>query len=52
MFYNDERGATAIEYSLIVALIFLAIAASVRSYTSAASGMYTEIEETMSNAVN
>ena len=46
-FRRDESGATAIEYSLIVALIFLAIVASVRAYTSTTSEMYNNIDETL-----
>ncbi|WP_425408055.1 Flp family type IVb pilin [Hyphococcus sp.] len=46
-FWRDENGATAIEYSLIVALIFLTIVAAVRSYTETTSDMYTEIETTI-----
>ncbi|MEO1137353.1 MAG: Flp family type IVb pilin, partial [Pseudomonadota bacterium] len=48
-FRDDEEGATAIEYSLIVGLIFLAIVAAVRSYTDSTSEMYQEIEDTLEN---
>ena len=44
---RDKRGATAIEYSLIVGLIFLAIVASVRQFTSSTTAMYDEIATTM-----
>ena len=46
-FSRDERGATAIEYGLIVALIFLAIVASVRSFTTETSSMYSAIESSV-----
>lgn len=42
-FLRCERGATAIEYSLIVGLIFLAIVAAVRNYTASTSDMYSTI---------
>lgn len=51
-FADDERGATAIEYSLIAGLIFLAIVSSIRAYTATTSGMYNEIEGTLNNAIN
>lgn len=46
-FRRNESGATAIEYSLLVALIFLAIVAAVRSYSSSTSVLYNEIDETI-----
>jgi pilus assembly protein Flp/PilA len=48
-FGRDERGATAIEYGLIVALIFLAIVASVRSFANTTSDMYSHIESAIIN---
>lgn len=39
----DERGATAIEYGLIVALIFLAIIGAVNNFTNETTAMYSEI---------
>ncbi len=44
---SDESGATAIEYGLIVALIFLAIVASVTTFGSSTSGMYTTISDSI-----
>ena len=49
-FLQNEDGATAIEYSLIAGLIFLAIVASVRAYTSTTSDMYNEISSTIDDA--
>ena len=46
-FSKDENGATAIEYGLIVSLIFIAIIGSVRSYTDNASVMYSEIASSL-----
>ena len=42
-FLKDEEGATAIEYGLIVALIFLAIVTAITSYTQATNAMYQRI---------
>ena len=46
-FAADEDGATAIEYSLIVALIFLAIVGAVRSFADSTNDMYSEISSTL-----
>lgn len=46
-FVRCERGATAIEYSLIVSLIFLAIVAAVRNYTASTSDMYSAINSVL-----
>ncbi len=48
-FRNDENGATAIEYSLIVALIFLVIVAAVTNYTNSTSEMYDDISANLTN---
>ena len=42
-FWNDESGATAVEYGLIVAGISLAIIATVDGLGSALAGKFTEI---------
>lgn len=42
-FLRDESGATAIEYGLIVALIFLAIITSVNQFATNTNSMYSEI---------
>ena len=49
-FLRDEKGATAIEYSLIAGLIFLAIVASVKAYTNSTSEMYNEISSSINDA--
>jgi pilus assembly protein Flp/PilA len=36
-FWRDERGATAIEYGLIIALIFLVIVGAVTSFATNAT---------------
>ncbi|MEO0399814.1 MAG: Flp family type IVb pilin [Pseudomonadota bacterium] len=43
-FVDDERGETAIEYSLIIGLLFLAIVAGVRAYANETANMYDAIE--------
>ncbi len=49
-FGKDTSGATAIEYGLIVALIFLAIVGAIRSYTQSTSDMYNEVTTTLGDA--
>ena len=48
-FASDARGSTAIEYALIVGLVFLAIVAAVRSFTGEMDNMYSEIESALTN---
>lgn len=48
-FRRNGDGATAIEYCLILSLIFLAIVAAVRGYTQSTSEMYHEIDQTLQN---
>ncbi|PQA86501.1 Flp family type IVb pilin [Marinicaulis flavus] len=51
-FRRNESGATAIEYTLIIALIFLAVVAAIRGYTNTTSGMYNEIDQTLQDEIN
>ena len=46
-FWNDESGATAIEYCLIAAGIGLAIIAAVNSLGSALSKVFTSISTSL-----
>lgn len=46
-FAADDAGATAIEYGLIVALIFLAIIGAVKGYVNSTSAMYSKISSAM-----
>ena len=39
-FYRDETGATAIEYALIIALVFLAIAGAVDRLAESVDTMF------------
>jgi pilus assembly protein Flp/PilA len=48
-FAADESGATAIEYGLIVSLIFLAIVTSVNVFANNTGEMYSEISSALAN---
>ncbi len=48
-FLRDEDGATAIEYGLIVSLIFLAIMGAVKSFSAANNAMYSDISSALVN---
>ncbi len=48
-FLRDEEGATAIEYGLIVSLIFLAITAAVNGFTTETNSLYSTIESSLIN---
>lgn len=47
-FLRDDSGATAIEYGLIVALVFLAVITSVNSFADKTNTMYSEITSALS----
>ena len=51
-FRDDERGATAVEYGLILALIFLAMIGAVRAFGVNAIDMWTNLSTTILNATN
>ena len=42
-FLQDDRGATAIEYGLIAALVFLGCVAAIGSYGESMSAMFDKI---------
>ena len=42
---RDDRGATAIEYGLIIALVFVAIIIAVQSVASEANVMWSHVSE-------
>jgi pilus assembly protein Flp/PilA len=48
LFAADEGGATAIEYGLIISLIFLAILASVNTVASGTTALFTLLASAMS----
>jgi len=41
--FNDERGATAVEYALILALIFLAVVGAVSTVASTTISMWNNV---------
>lgn len=47
---NDNSGATAIEYGLIIACIALALVASLNSYSAEVNDMWNGVEEDVLNA--
>lgn len=50
--YQDAEGATAVEYGLIVALIFLAAVGGISYFSDNAIGMWESVSNTMSNATS
>jgi pilus assembly protein Flp/PilA len=48
--FKDERGATAVEYGLILAMIFLAMAAAVASVGTTTGGIWNNVSEKVSTA--
>ena len=49
---SDNRGATAIEYGLIVALISIAVISGMSSLGGGSNGMWTRISGDVTNAMN
>jgi len=50
-FLRDERGATAIEYGLICALIFLVIVTSVTTFGNKTTNIMSRVSTAISNVV-
>jgi pilus assembly protein Flp/PilA len=50
--FADESGATAVEYGLIVAGIFLAILSAVNLFATNATTMFTNIATTISTSMH
>jgi len=48
----DEQGATAVEYGLIVAFIFLAIVGGLSAFASNENVMYQKISNAISGATH
>ncbi len=44
-FARDERGATAVEYGLIAALIVVAVVAGVTSFAEENTKLYNKVED-------
>lgn len=51
-FARDERGATAIEYGLIAALVFLALFAGASGLGSVASDGWADVSDKASGAMS
>jgi pilus assembly protein Flp/PilA len=47
---HETKAATSVEYGLIVALIFLAIAAAVSSLATSTTGMWNNVSNEIRNA--
>lgn len=47
----DERGATAVEYGLILALIVIAMIGALSSFADAAVAMWTDVEQKSADAI-
>jgi pilus assembly protein Flp/PilA len=47
---RDDRGATAVEYGLILALIFLAMVGAVVALANTTIGMWTNVASEVQNA--
>ena len=50
-FLRDDRGATAIEYGLICAMVFLVIITSVTTFGNKTSNIMIRVSTAISNAV-
>jgi pilus assembly protein Flp/PilA len=48
-FRADQRGATAVEYGLIVALIFLASVGAMQAFGDGVTGMWDDISTNVLN---
>ena len=46
-FCGDEKGATALEYALIISLIMVAIVTSVRGVATKTTGMWNNVASTV-----
>jgi pilus assembly protein Flp/PilA len=51
-FWTDTSGATAVEYGLIIACIFLAIIGGLSAFATNENVMYTKISTTIANATH
>ncbi|WP_390551011.1 Flp family type IVb pilin [Qipengyuania sp. MTN3-11] len=47
---RDETGATAVEYGLILALVFLAMLGAVQAFGQNATTMWNDTSETINEA--
>ncbi len=51
-FLTDESGATAIEYGLILSLIFLAIITSITLFSDTSTGIFNRAMNALSDAIS
>lgn len=49
---KDDQGATAVEYGLILALIFLAMVGAVHSFGQTTIRMWTGVDDTIDGATS
>jgi pilus assembly protein Flp/PilA len=47
---KNDHGATAVEYGLILALVFLALVAGVQAFAGATIGMWTNVSNEVEKA--
>ncbi|MDP8994898.1 MAG: Flp family type IVb pilin [Pseudomonadota bacterium] len=47
---TDDSGATAVEYALILALIFLAMIAGVQNFATTTTEMWNNVAETVAGS--
>lgn len=52
MLIDDASGATAVEYGLILALVFLAMVGAVAGVGNATSTMWNDVSTTSQDAMN
>jgi pilus assembly protein Flp/PilA len=48
--FKDQRGATAVEYGLILAMIFLAMVGAISLFATASVGMWNNVSEAVQGA--
>ena len=48
-FWNDTRGATAIEYALIAGIISISIVVALQLISTSLDGKYTSVSNSFSN---
>lgn len=51
-FLTDQRGATAIEYGLIMALIFLVLVSAFSLFAGGSTGVFNKAMNAISAAIN
>ena len=48
--HKDERGATAVEYGLILAMIFLAMVGAVATFANTTTTMWNDVANKVRNS--